>query len=74
MWLEPEKFYVSRAEFVTKMSEYPLSHFLMTSTFRKMIALRVSDSPSKIKKKMSQFEESKDGIRDLKSQSKPNLK
>ena len=55
------------------MSDYPLSHFLMTSTFRKMIALRVSDSPSKIKKKMSQFSEESKTMQSMQSQSKPNL-
>ena len=32
------------------MSEYPLSHFLMATTFRKMIALRMPDSAAGIRK------------------------
>ena len=50
MWTAPEKFYISRDEFVSKMSEYPLSHFLSTATFRKMIALRMPDRADAIVK------------------------
>lgn len=48
MWLEPEKFFVTRLEFVSKMSEYPLSHFMKPETFRKMISIRMPSTAAQL--------------------------
>lgn len=73
MWLEPEKFFVTRREFVHKMSEYPLNHFMRPETFRKMISIRMPSQSSRVQKKFLQtIEESKD-FQTLKAKTKPNL-
>ena len=77
IWIEPEKFFVSRAEFVVKMSEYPLSHFLLTSTFRKMIELRKPDSAASIHKSarrvLGEAGEASDNLQMLRTNSRPDL-
>lgn len=50
VWAEPEQFFVSRRTFIEKMSQYPLSHFLQTTTFRSMIALRMPETAAALKK------------------------
>lgn len=50
VWQAPEQFFVSQSDFVKRMSEYPLNRFLETTTFRKMIALRMPDSAAGIHK------------------------
>ena len=58
------------------MSEYPLSHFLETTTFRKMIALRMPDSAARIHKNRDKVVKSvadAGNVRLLESQSRPNL-
>ena len=58
------------------MSEYPLSHFLKTITFRKMIAFKMSDSAAGIKKSQERVTKSVadvNNIRLLENKSRPNL-
>lgn len=50
VWSAPEQFFVSRVDFIDRMSQYPLNHFLQTTTFRKMIQLRMPDSAAGIQK------------------------
>ena len=77
VWSEAqEQFYVSRVEFVHKMSEYPLSHFLESNTFRKMIALRMPESAEgivKSKKKVVQSVVDSHNMGLMESQSRPDL-
>ena len=76
VWTAPEQFFVARSEFVRKMSEYPLSHFLETTTFRKMIALRMPDSAAGIHKNRERVVKSVanvDNVGLLESKSRPNL-
>ena len=77
VWTEQEKFFVRREEFVAKMSQYPLSHFLMTSTFRKMIELRMPDQAQSIIKKtqrvIREAGPSGSNVQLLENKSRPNL-
>ena len=41
--LQPEKFYVTRDEFIDRMGVYPLKHFLQPQTLRRMISLQMPD-------------------------------
>ena len=41
--LQPEKFYVTRDEFIDRMGVYPLKHFLQPQTLRRMIPLQMPD-------------------------------
>ena len=49
IWTEEEKFYVKRVEFCQKMNSHPLNLFLKTSTIRKMIFMRLSQTSRKHK-------------------------
>ena len=43
VWKAEEQFFVTQADFVSRMNEYPLNRFLETETFRKMIEIRMPD-------------------------------
>lgn len=76
VWKAPEKFFVSQSDFINQMSEYPLNRFLETSTFRKMIALRMPDSAACIVKnrdKMVQSVADSSNVYQLESRSRPDL-
>ena len=67
---------MSRADFTSKMSGYPLSHFLETTTFRKMIQISMPDSAANIHKSKDRVVRSvadSDNVRQLESKSRPNL-
>ena len=53
--VEPEKFFVQRGEFLDRMREYPLKHFLSPSTFRNMIALQMPQQATGIMRNKTKF-------------------
>ena len=76
VWSTQEQFYVSRKEFIEKMSEYPLTYFLEAATFRKMITLRMPDSASGIHKRRDKVQAAaanNSNVALLENQSRPNL-
>lgn len=48
VWTAQEQFYITRNAFISKMSEYPLNHFLKAQTFRKMIELKMPETAAGI--------------------------
>lgn len=71
--VQPEKFYISRSEFVGRMREYPLSHFISAQTFRNMIMLQMPSAQGIMKSQQKFASNNASSLALLESKSRPNL-